>query len=67
MGKKEIILLVLYKIGSLTTFIYLLFFNDVSFNWWNWIIIIPISGFLSGIWPLYWAILRPLDIYVFSL
>lgn len=40
------------------TFIYLTFFDGYAYTWWNWIIVIPLNGFLSGIWPIYWGILR---------
>lgn len=49
-----------YQIAAIATFIYLTFFDDYVYTWWNWIIVVPINVFLSGIWPIYWAILRPI-------
>jgi hypothetical protein len=49
-----------YSLGSLATFIYLTFFDGLVYNAWNWLIAVPANAFLSGIWPLYWAILRPI-------
>lgn len=50
----------LYWIGHIATFRKLTFFDDYTYNWWNWIIVIAINEFLAMIWPLYWLILRPL-------
>ena len=49
-----------WQSASLATFVYLTFFDGYNYNWWNWIIAIPINLFLSEIWPIYWLILRPL-------
>lgn len=43
----------IWQLGSLVTLIYLMFFNT-NYNWWNWIILIPINFFLAEIWPIYW-------------
>lgn len=47
-------------LGTFPTFIYLCFFDGYIYNWWNWIIVIPINLFLSYWFPIYWLILRPL-------
>lgn len=47
-----------YWFGNLGTFIKLTFFDGYSYNWWNWIVAIPVNEFLSAIWPIYWLILR---------
>jgi hypothetical protein len=49
-----------YQLASLATFVKLTFLDDYPYNWWNWIIAIPVNVFLSEIWPIYWLILRPL-------
>lgn len=49
----------LYWIGNVATFVKLMFFNGFNYNWWNWLIAIPLSEFLAAIWPIYWLILRP--------
>lgn len=49
-----------WQLGSVATFVFLTFLNGYVYNWWNWIIVIPINGFLAEIWPIYWAILRPI-------
>jgi hypothetical protein len=50
-------LFVYFAVDALT-FLYLTFFDGITYNAWNWIIIIPINVFLSTIWPIYWGILR---------
>ena len=51
-------LIIIYVIGNITTFIYLTFFDGYIYNWWNWLIAIPVNEFLAMIWPIYWAILH---------
>lgn len=57
---KESIWIIVWQLGSLATFIYLTFFDGYDYNWWNWIIAVPINVFLGEIWPIYWLILKPL-------
>lgn len=45
----------LWQLGSIPTLIYLMFFES-NYNWWNWIILIPLNIFLAEIWPIYWLI-----------
>lgn len=47
-----------YQLASLATAGFLIH-EDWPFNWWNWIILIPIDFFLGEIWPIYWLLLRP--------
>ncbi len=54
------ILFWIWVTGDAVTFIYLTFFDGYDYNWWNWLIVIPINVFLSQIWPIYWLILRPI-------
>jgi hypothetical protein len=49
-----------YLFGGPATFVYLTFFDGYQYNWWNWIIVIPINMLLSSIWPLYWLIIKPI-------
>lgn len=49
-----------YFLGDIATFIFLVFFDGARYNWWNWLITVPIDFFLATIWPIYWLILRPL-------
>lgn len=58
-------LTLLYQLGAIATFVYLAWF-DAAYTWWNWVIIIPVSAFLAEIWPLYWAVIVPLNAYVIS-
>lgn len=53
------ILLVLYQLASTATFVFLTFFDNYVYTWWNWLIAIPVNVFLCEIWPIYWLILRP--------
>jgi len=49
-----------YEAVAVATFVYLTFFNGIQYNWWNWIIAIPIHFATAAFWPVYWAIVRPL-------
>lgn len=53
------LLLAGYFLVDLATFVYLTFFDGTVYNWWNWLIIVPLNAFLATIWPIYWGILRP--------
>jgi hypothetical protein len=53
---KDNILVILYIVGNILTFFYLTFFDGYIYTWWNWVIAIPINGFLSSIWPIYWIL-----------
>jgi hypothetical protein len=57
-SKLEPVLAIVYTPGSIGTFGYLTFFDGYTYNWWNWIIALSVNSFLSGIWPLYWAVIR---------
>jgi len=48
-----------YQAGALGTLVFLTFFDNYAYTWWNWVIAVPINIFLGEIWPIYWAILRP--------
>lgn len=54
------VLFLLYEIGGIGTFLYLTFFDGYDYTAWNWLIAVPVNLFLGQIWPIYWAILRPL-------
>lgn len=54
----------IYFIGQFGTFGYLTFFDDVSYTWWNWILILPLNGVLASLWPVYWAVIVPVQHYV---
>lgn len=41
-----------YQIGSLATLVALLFFDGVTWTWWNWIFILPLTAFQAEIWPI---------------
>jgi hypothetical protein len=49
-------LLNLYVIIWIGTFIYLTFFDFplTDYNWWNWMVILPLNAFQSFFWPIYW-------------
>jgi hypothetical protein len=49
-----------YFVGDIATFGKLTFLDCYVYTWWNWLIAVPINFFLATIWPLYWAILRPI-------
>ncbi len=48
-----------WQIAATVTLTYLLVQDWPTLNWWNWLIIFPADVFLSEIWPIYWAVLRP--------
>lgn len=54
------ILMLLWQIGAIATAIFLIFFDGYKYNWWNWIIAVPLNLFLAEIWPIYWLIIRPI-------
>ncbi|MBJ9895254.1 hypothetical protein [Burkholderia cenocepacia] len=54
------LLAIAWIVGNLATFAKLTFFDGCHYNWWNWIIALPLNEFLAAIWPIYWVILRPL-------
>ena len=49
-----------YEAAALATFVFLTFFDDYPYTWWNWIIAVPVNGMMASLWPIYWLILRPL-------
>lgn len=55
-----VVLMLIYWVGHIATFGKLTFFDGYQYNWWNWIIVVPINEFLAAIWPIYWLILRPI-------
>lgn len=59
-GKRLTIVLALYELVAWGTFFFLTFFDGYRYNAWNWLIAIPVNGFMGQIWPIYWLILRPL-------
>lgn len=48
-----------WQLASLATFVFLTFFDGYQYNWWNWLIAVPVNAILGEIWPIYWLILRP--------
>lgn len=51
---------VLYFCGSAVTFIFLTFFDGYRYTAWNWLVAIPVNFLLAQLWPIYWAVVRPL-------
>lgn len=60
MASREGVLLAVYLVGDIATFVYLIVSDAADFNAWNWLIIVPVDFFLASIWPIYWAILVPI-------
>ena len=60
-GVLKLLLLIVWQVGSLVTFAKLTFFDGYIYNWYNWIIALPVNLFLGEIWPIYWAVLRPIS------
>lgn len=58
MGKQMFI--AIYALGEIATTLWLLWRDVPNFNWWNWLIIVPVDLFMGAIWPIYWLILRPI-------
>lgn len=54
---KQLVLL-LYAVAGAATFVYLTFFDGYVYNFWNWLVAVPVNVFLSHIWPIYWGLLR---------
>lgn len=53
---KGTLFFIIWRLGSIPTLIYLMFFDGTNYNWWNWIIIVPLNFFLAEIWPIYWML-----------
>jgi len=53
-----------YHVGALASFVKLTFFDGVTYNWWNWFLLVPIQLFLAEIWPIYWLLIRPFSGHV---
>lgn len=51
------LLVAIYVIGNVATFVFLISQDLPGFNAWNWLVLIPIDLFLAQIWPIYWGIL----------
>lgn len=60
MTGKTLLFLYIYEAVATATFVFLTFFDGYVYNWWNWVVAIPVNLFLSEIWPIFWLILRPL-------
>jgi hypothetical protein len=58
--KLGIVAVIAYEIAGWATFAKLTFFDDYVYNWWNWIIALPVNMFLGQIWPIYWLIIYPI-------
>lgn len=56
--KKSNFWLASYVFGSFATFGFLTLFDGYAYNAWNWVVALPVNGFLATIWPLYWGVLR---------
>ena len=54
------VVIFIYIVGDVFTFVYLTFFDGYIYSWWNWIIAIPVNIYLASIWPIFWLILRPI-------
>jgi hypothetical protein len=59
-AKLAIVASVAYEIAAWATFARLTFFDNYVYNWWNWLIALPVNAFLGQVWPIYWLILRPI-------
>jgi hypothetical protein len=46
--------LILFLFGDIATFLYLVISDWDKFNWWNWILIIPLDLVLATLWPMFW-------------
>ena len=46
--------LILFLFGDIATFLYLVISDWDKFNWWNWILIIPLDLVLATLWPMLW-------------
>jgi len=64
--RSRMALMVVWQVGSVATFGRLTFFDGFTYNWWNWMIVVPLNAFLGEIWPLYWLIVRPLMSWLHS-
>lgn len=49
-----------YELAAWATFGKLTFFDDYHYNWYNWMIVLPMNTIAGQFWPFYWAIVRPI-------
>lgn len=56
----QTVLLVAWAAGNAATFVWLTFFEGYVYTAWNWIVAVPVNFILAAMWPIYWAVLRPL-------
>ncbi|SFR86765.1 hypothetical protein [Sphingomonas jatrophae] len=54
----------IYQAVALATFVFLTFFDGYTYTAWNWLIAIPANAFMSAIWPLYWTLLRWVEVFM---
>ena len=59
LGIVGFLLKITYALGVPATFVFLTFFDGLEYNWWNWLIAIPIHAFLAAGWPIYFLAVRP--------
>lgn len=52
------LLMPIWMVGNIGTFVFLTFFDGYDYSWWNWIIAIAVNEFLAMIWPVYWGLLH---------
>jgi branched-subunit amino acid ABC-type transport system permease component len=50
----------IYTAGYVVTVIVLTFFDGCEYTRWNWLVAIPVNFLLGAVWPIHWAVLRPL-------
>ena len=50
------VIVVIWQITSVISFLKLTFQDGIYYTWWNWIIIIPVNIVVSELWFIYWPV-----------
>lgn len=58
-GNFQLAMVIMYQVGLVGTWVFLMFFDGKSYQWWGWILAAGINGAIASFWPVYWIIIRP--------
>lgn len=55
----RLLFVIIYNAAALATFVHLMWVETAPTSWWQWIYLSLVNAYLSGLWPIFWLILRP--------
>lgn len=56
--ERNALLWLLYAVGAVVTFLYLIMHVEDVVHWWQWTIVAFLSLMVAQAWPLYWMVLH---------